>query len=226
MISLERILHLGSLACLLSLQPLAAEEPWSMLFDGQSLAGWHAPDGKKPGAGWSVVDSTIHLDGSPGGILLSDEQYDHFELQWEWKIEKGGNNGLKYWVSKVGGKEWLGLEYQMIDDSEHPDGKRGGSHTTGSIYDIIEPIAKKPLKSPGEWNHSMVRVLGNRIEHHLNGVLICSADLSSETWKKSLAASKFKNKQGFAPGRGHLMLTDHGDKVWYRSILVRRLPAP
>jgi hypothetical protein len=227
MLTLRQYLGLGCLFSLLC-APLcqAADAPWTSLFDGKSFAGWHGPDGKAPGKGWTVVDGALHLDGSPGGMLLSDGQYDAFELKWEWKIETNGNNGLKYWVSKVAGKEWLGLEYQMIDDAGHPDGKRGGSHTTASIYDIIAPEANKPLKAPGQWNESLVRVTGDRIEHHLNGVLVCSANLSSELWKTSLAASKFKNKPGFAPGRGHLMLTDHGDKVWYRNIAVRRLGQP
>jgi hypothetical protein len=215
---IKHLLALLSLAAL----PVAAAD-FISLFDGQSTAGWHAPEGKKPGAGWSVVDGTLHLDGTPGGMLLSDKEYIDFELEWEWKIEEGGNNGVKYWVTKVGGKEWLGIEYQMIDDKKHPDGMRGGSHTTGSIYDIKEPAADKPLKAPGEWNASRVVVKEGKIEHYLNGALVCAADTKSEDWAKRIAASKFKNKVGFAPGRGHIMITDHGDKTWYRNIRIREL---
>ena len=227
MLTLNRFLSLGFLLSLgLASFSHGADQAWTPLFDGKSFAGWHGPEGKAPGAGWKIVDGSLHLDGSPGGMLLSDEQYEQFELKWEWKLDTNGNNGLKYWVTKVAGKEWLGLEYQMIDDNGHPDGKRGGSHSTASIYDIIAPSSSKPLKAPGQWNESLVRVKDGRIEHHLNGVLVCSADLSSPLWKSSLASSKFKNKPGFAPGRGHLMLTDHGDKVWYRRIEVRQLAKP
>ena len=193
------------------------------LFDGQSLAGWHAPDGKKPGAGWKIVDGTLHLDGTPGGMLLSDKEYTNFELEWEWKVEEGGNNGVKYWVTKIGGKEWLGIEYQMIDDSKHPDGLKGGSHVTASIYDIKEPANDKPLNPPGQWNLSRVLVKDGKIEHYLNGKLVCEADTKSEEWKTRIAASKFKKKEGFAPGHGHIMITDHTDKVWYRNIRVKEL---
>ena len=90
-----------------------------------------------PSAGWTAEgDNTIHLVGKGAGALISKNEYSNFELEWEWKVNPKGNNGIKYWVTKVGGKEWLGIEYQMIDDSGHPDGLKGGSHTTGSIYDI------------------------------------------------------------------------------------------
>jgi hypothetical protein len=43
------------------------------LFDGKTLTGWHAPDGKAPGAGWVFDQGTLHLNGTPGGMLLSDK---------------------------------------------------------------------------------------------------------------------------------------------------------
>ena len=206
--------------CLLAAASLSAAEPVS-LFDGRSLAGWVPAAAKTPGPGWKVVDGTLHLDGTKGGNLLSEKEYAEFELSWEWKIEAGGNNGVKYWVAKIGGKEWLGVEYQMIDDSKHPDGLKGGSHTTASIYDIKAPEAGKPLRAPGEWNTSRVVVRGGKIEHWLNGQLVCAADTASADWQARIAQSKFKNKPGFAPGKGRIMLTDHGDKVWFRNLTVR-----
>lgn len=201
----------------------AAAADFVSLFDGKTFAGWHAPDGKKPGAGWKIANGELHLDGTPGGMLLSDKEYTNFELEWEWKVESGGNNGVKYWVTKVGGKEWLGIEYQMIDDAKHPDGLKGGSHVTGSIYDIKEPAKDKPLNPPGEWNTSRVVVKDGKIEHYLNGKLVCEADTKSDEWKTRIAASKFKNKVGFAPGNGHIMITDHTDETWYRNIRVKEL---
>jgi hypothetical protein len=106
-----------------------------------------------PSGGWTTEgDNTIHLTGKGGGSLISKNEYTNFELEWEWKLNAKGNNGIKYWVTKVGGKEWLGIEYQMIDDSGHPDGLRGGSHTTASIYDIKECVKDKAVKPAGEWN--------------------------------------------------------------------------
>ncbi|MBL9113754.1 MAG: DUF1080 domain-containing protein [Verrucomicrobiaceae bacterium] len=196
---------------------------WVSLFDGKSFAGWSQPGGKAPEAGWMVEDGMIHLKGK-GGNLITEKQYGTFELEWEWKLAEGANNGVKYWVVPIGEKkEYLGIEYQMIDDKRHQDALRGGSHTTACIYDIKEAVADKPVKPAGEWNVSKIVVKGTKLEHWLNGMKVAEADTASQEWKDLVAKSKFKSKPGFAPGKGHIMLTDHQDETWYRSIRIKEL---
>ena len=178
-------------------------------------------DGTDPGTGWSSEDGgIIHLAGK-GGSLISKLEYADFELEWDWKISPKGNNGIKYWVTKVAGKEWLGIEYQMIDDHGHPDGLRGGSHSSAAFYDIKEPAADKPLKPVGEWNSSRVISKNGKLQHWLNGVLVGEADTKADDWKARIAASKFKTKADFAPGKGRIMLTDHNDETWFRNIRIK-----
>ena len=210
--------------CFAMISPLAAAEgEWQVLFDGKSLQGWTTVDGKVPGAGWKVEEGTLHLQGGgKGGNIVAAGEYESFELEWQWKIEKKGNNGVKYWVSAIG-KEWLGIEYQMIDDGTHPDGKPGSSHATASIYDLKAAAADKPLRPAGEWNQSRIVVQNGRIRHFLNGTLVVELDTKTDEWKTALAASKFRNKTGFAPGKGKIMLTDHKDPAWYKDIRIRRL---
>ena len=192
------------------------------LFDGKSFAGWSGIDGKEPGPGWSITDGVLQLDGE-GGNLVSEKEYSNFDLQWEWKIAEAGNNGVKYWVTRVGEKEWLGIEYQMLDDEKHPDGANGAIRRTASFYDIQEPTAETSLKTPGEWNTSRIVAKEGHLQHWLNGVLVGEADTNSDDWKAKVAASKFKGKEGFAPGKGRIMLTDHKDKTWYRNIVIKEL---
>ena len=192
----------------------AAAEPVSL-----TLADFSDIKGAAPSGGWTAeADGTIHLTGKGGGNLLSKNEYSNFELEWEWKVNPKGNNGVKYWVAHINGKEWLGIEYQMIDDNGHPDGLKGGSHTTASIYDIKEPVKDKKVKPAGEWNTSKIVVKDGKIQHWLNGALACEADTSTPEWKEMIGRSKFKNKPGFAPGKGKIMLTEHGDETWYRNI--------
>lgn len=68
-----------------------------------------------------------------------------------------------------------------------------------------------------------VVVKEGKIEHWLNGKLCSSADSKTDDWKEHIAKRKFKNKEGFAPGRGKLMLTEHGDPTWFRNIRIREL---
>jgi hypothetical protein len=214
---MTRCCALTSLFSLLTLIAFTAEP------QGLDLADFEAQDGKAVGEGWKVeADGVIHLQGE-GGNLISKAEFSSFEFEWEWKVAPGGNNGVKYWVAKLGGKDWLGIEYQMIDDAQHPDAKVGPQRSTAAFYDIQAPAADKPVKPAGEWNQSKIIVRGTKLEHWLNGKLVNEADTSTEAWKEGIAKSKFKTKAGFAPGAGRLMLTDHHDETWLRNLRVRAL---
>ena len=119
---------------------------WRLLFDGHSLAGWRLfskPAATPIGPGWKVEDGILKkVAGIKTGDIITAQTFDNFELSWEWRIEKDGNNGVKYFVTEARPAA-PGHEYQMIDDNGHPDGLRGGSHTTASIYDIKEPVKDK-----------------------------------------------------------------------------------
>jgi hypothetical protein len=45
-----------------------------------------------------------------------------------------------------------------------------------------------------------------------------------DNWKKMLAGSKFKEWPEFGTFKtGHIALQDHGNDVWYRNIMVKKL---
>jgi hypothetical protein len=158
----------------------------------------------------------IHLTGKGGGSLISKAEFTSFELEWDWKLDKGGNNGIKYWVTKIGGKEWLGIEYQMIDDNAHPDAKRGDSHSTACIYDIKAAAKDKPLKPIGEWNTSKIVVNNGKIQHWLNGALVSRGRYDKRTiGRQRIAASKFKSKGRLRPRPWQ----DHADRTRRRDLV-------
>ena len=198
-----------------------------MLFDGKTTAGWHSFKKKSfPEKGWQVEDGWLHCLGKGGGDVISDGQFDDFELTWEWKQAPGGNSGLKYFVLETRNSP-IGHEYQMIDDERHEDAKAaGGTHVTASFYDVLKPTAAVPTKPPGEINQSRVIVKGNHVEHWLNGAKVLEYECGSEAVKAAVAKSKFKNAPGFGEKiKGHIMLTDHGDECWFRNIKIRELSA-
>lgn len=214
---------LASLLLALGASALSAGEPVKLTLDD-----FTDPKGEKPGIGWSTADGVIQLTPAKGAtFLISKKDYSSFELTWEWKLAEGGNNGIKYWVNSFPGKNgaanWLGIEYQMIDDNKHPDGLKGGSHNTGSIYDLIDSAKDKILKPIGEWNSSRVLIKDGKIEHFLNGKLVSSVDTKSPEWQAAVAKSKFKSTKGFGPGHGKLMLTEHGDPCWFRNLVITEL---
>ncbi|MBT6494714.1 MAG: DUF1080 domain-containing protein, partial [Planctomycetaceae bacterium] len=189
------------------------------LFDGKTLDGWTKQDGSPVTDGWTVADGTIHQE-SRGGNIFYEQQVGDFELSFEWKIEKGGNNGLKYRVRKYDGRT-LGCEYQLLGET----GRSLNKGSCGSLYALYEPNEKKKLNPNGEWNTAKIVAHGPTIEHWMNGEQIVTADLASEEWRKRLSQSKFSPYKDFARNtQGRIMLTDHGSKVWYRNLALTPLP--
>ena len=205
---------------------LSAQEKsdgWKVLFDGKTTQGWRS-FGKTgfPEKGWLVKEGTLELEaGSKAGDIITEDSYSDFDLVWDWKIQAGGNNGLKYFILEER-KEAVGHEYQMIDDVQGRD--YGPKHSTASFYDVLPPDPKKPLKAPGEWNRSRVLVQGSHVEHWLNGKKVLEYELGSPEVLAAVQQSKFKKVAGFGTKvKGHILLTYHNDPVSYRNIKIRDL---
>jgi hypothetical protein len=68
-----------------------------------------------------------------------------------------------------------------------------------------------------------LRVEKGRVTHWLNGVEVVSYALGSTDWEALVAGSKFKSMPEYGrAGRGRIALQDHGDRVWYRNVRIRR----
>jgi hypothetical protein len=213
---------------------------WRLLFDGKTFAGWRGLGyDTVPTAHWQIVDGTIRkipdrdvprqADGQPaiGGDLMTTDTFGDFELRWEWKISRAGNSGVKYNVSEelsmanAPNHAALGFEYQVLDDSLHEDNKVP-SHRAGALYDLIPPNADKRLRPVGEWNSSAIVFRGNHGEHWLNGAKVVAFELGTPRMDSLLALSKYKSIPGFATRRrGHIVLQDHVDEVFFRNIKLR-----
>lgn len=197
---------------------------WSEIFDGKTFAGWADKHGNVPATGWTIEDGALHHT-KGGGDLFSADEFADFEFAFEWKVAAGANSGVKYRVAKFNGA-LLGLEYQVIDDQRHPNGKVPKT-SAGAIYALFAP---DPQAKPGDavqagvWQQSRIVVKGVHLEHWLNGKLVLSVETGSEAWNQAIAASKFKPVQGFGVNpKGRLMLQDHGDEVWFRHLRLRKL---
>jgi hypothetical protein len=208
-------------------------EGWQLLFDGTSKTGWHVYNGKSDGAAWKVEDGALTLDSNykvdgkraGGGDLVTDEEYENFELSLDWKIGKGGNSGIIFLVNedkKYDASYHTGPEMQVLDNAGHSDASIN-KHRAGDLYDLIasEPQTVKPA---GEWNTVRIVVNKGALEFHQNGSKVVSTTLFDDNWKKMVAASKFKAWKDFGTyKKGKIVLQDHGDPVWYRNIKIKKL---
>jgi len=215
-------------------------EGWILLFDGESFDGWRGLGREGiPEGHWTIEDGAIKKvpsqdvllqeDGQPleGGDLITIQTFEDFELSLEWKISPAGNSGIKYNVSEEMSNSYpppnaaLGFEYQILDDDNHPDAQVSDSHTAASLYDLIAP-EEKNLKPVGEFNTVRIVFRKNHGEHWLNGVKVLEYDLRIAPMDELIAASKYKNIPDFAKKRkGHIVLQDHTDAVWFRNIKIR-----
>lgn len=192
---------------------------WRPLFDGTTLTGWRGY--RTPvAAGWTAVDGTLARTG-PGGDLMTTEEFADFELELEWKVGPGGNSGIIYRVATGPDQPWhTGPEMQVLDNTRHADGKNPLT-SAGSNYAVHAPV-KDVTRPVGEWNAARLVVRGAHVEHWLNGVKLLEYELGSPDWEARVKASKFATLPGYGRAtRGHLVLQDHNDPVWYRNIRIR-----
>lgn len=198
---------------------------WKLLFNGATTEGWTNYNQKTIDYRWIVQDDALHLSAKGAGDILSKDQFQNFELSLEWKISPKGNSGIFYGVKEDASLKrtyMSGLEYQVLDNEGHQDGKKE-NHRTGSLYDMITP-AKDATKPIGEWNQTRIVVQDKQVTHYLNGEKLLSFNWPSVEFDSLVVKSKFKGWPAFGKTpRGKIALQDHGDPVWYRAIKIRPL---
>jgi len=201
---------------------------WILLFDGKTTAGWLEVTGLPfPSDSWKIEDGSLRAFNPGHGFqdLRSEMVVRSYEFQFDWKIAKGGNSGVKYLVQKT--DRWTnaeglqararGLEYQLFDDDSDPS--LDPRNRCGALYDAIAPTqaAGRPA---GQFNHSLLIVRGSHVEHWLNGVKVVEFETSSPLVRDvivKLAAGQPPVSESF------LSLQNHGTPAWFRNLKLRRL---
>lgn len=207
---------------------------WIPLFDGKTTNGWHKYGGGPAGAAWKVADGSLYLDTSSkgewqtknGGDIVTDDEFENFDLKLEWKISPGGNSGVMFGVHEDSAKykySWsTGPEMQVLDNDGHSDGKIH-KHRAGDLYDLIA-CSKETVKPVGEWNQVEIKLDQGKLDFFLNGENVVSTTMWDDSWNKLVAGSKFKAMENFGTfKKGRIALQDHGHLVWFRNIMIKKL---
>jgi len=210
------------------------EAGWSLLWDGKTNKGWRGASKENfPEKGWGMKDgilSVFESDGGEstnGGDIVTINKYSNFELTLDFKLTKGANSGVKYFVIdglNRGVGSAIGLEYQLLDDAEHPDANNGvgGNRTLASLYDLIPSDKSVKPKKPGQWNKARVLVKGSHVEHWLNGTKVVEYERGSQIYRALVQKSKYAKYPDFGEAEeGHILLQDHGNDVSFRNIKIR-----
>lgn len=181
---------------------------------------WRISPGGNSGVKYRIQSIPILCKASIGGMKGK------FEFMVDAALEK---KAFDRSLIQAGDKAQLytvGLEYQMIDDANHPDARRGGLYQTGSLYGMIERTQPKALPV-GQFNHSRLVVKGDHVEHWVNGTKVVDASLTdpeiaahmAKRWGKNSPTYKLLVEQ--TNKRTQLGLQNHGDEAWFRDIRIR-----
>lgn len=211
------------------------QEGWILLFDGTTLNGWRNFNKQTIGSSWKVEDGTLLLDAqkdpnghwqsADGGDITAGGVFADFELRLDWKIDTCGNSGIIYRAveaEKYNDPWQTGPEMQILDNKCHADANIE-KHRAGDFYDVVA-CSQETVKPALEWNEARVVAKGNHIEHWLNGVKVVEVEMGTAAWKQLLAASKWKDHPDFSLSpQGLVVLQDHGNRVWFRNIKIKKL---
>jgi hypothetical protein len=194
---------------------LAADGPkadggWVNLLDGPLDKHWTTT------GNWSLdKDGVATLTPRPGekgwtrydAYLWSKQSYGDFEIQFDYKVQKGGNSGFYFRVGDVKSPVSNGIEVQLYDSAGKPAGARLTDHDSGGIIPGLPPT-KNAAKPAGEWNTFHITSQGDRLTVRLNGESVNEVDLSQPRLKDRTRV-------------GAIGFQDHGLPLALRNIRIR-----
>ena len=204
---------------------LTAEENaagWKLLFDGKSWTNWTLSAIRKS-SWWKIergwIRSVPQGKSNQGRRLATIESFRNFELQFELKIAKRGNSGVKYrlqgvWrfspedmetgrvvvvpptVEALQSGTALGFEYQLTDDENAPDALDSPARSSAALYRIAAPRKPHPVVA-GTVHSVRIKVSGDRFEHWLDGERVAEGDLRSASIRSILENNRASGLKKF-----------------------------
>lgn len=197
---------------------------YESIFNGKDLSGWQglvenpiarakmskaelakkqAEANEKLKESWSVKEGAIYFTGK-GANLCTIRPYGDFEMLADWKITKNGDSGIYL----------RGTPQVQIWD---PTGKEAAAKVgSGGLYNNQKnrstplKVADNPI---GEWNTFHIKMVGDRVTVHLNGVLVVDNVVMENYWDRSLPI--FPEEA--------IELQAHGNELAFRNIYVKEL---
>jgi hypothetical protein len=196
----------------------AASSEWNPLFDGKSLQGWKPNENPST---FRVEDGVIVADGSRSHLFYvgagPDQPFKNFELKAEVKAAPGANSGI-YFHTEFQPTDFpaKGFEVQ-VNNSARPQGSYQEMKKTGSLYGLRNLY--RQLVPDNTWFTLHIKVEGKRVQVNLN-------DLPVVDYTEPDDITPLPNQPGRRLGSGTFALQGHDpqSKVWFRNLMVRRLP--
>jgi hypothetical protein len=218
---------------LMSLVSCKQDGRWVDLFNGTDLEGWEVKGA--PESNFFVEDGILVAEtkmGLPNTFLATTKNYANFELEVDFKVDKGMNSGVQIRSSVYqeptttaylnGGleeetRDWEAGTvngYQIeIDPSDRA--WTGGFYEEGGrgwLVPLTENEQARKAFKQGEWNHFRIIANGNHFQIWINGV-------------KSVEATDDKASSGFIALQLHGINNEDqlGLRVLWKNIRIHEL---
>ncbi|SDM19378.1 HEAT repeat [Kriegella aquimaris] len=153
---------------------------------------------------WFIKDGVIGFKGDGYNNICTVKDYGDFEMLVDWKITKGGDSGIYLRGTP---------QVQIWDIARVDSGAEVGS---GGLYNN-QKHESKPLtvadNPVDEWNTFHIKMVGDRVTVHLNGVLVTDNVVLENYWDRNL--SIFPKEA--------IELQAHGEDLGFRNVYVREI---
>lgn len=203
-------------------------EGWQLLFNGQDLSNWHLYNSPNFTGAWFIENGEIKTNPDEQGKradLVSNNDYENYELKFEWKLAKEGNSGVfvNVFEHDTLATAWLtGPEYQLLEDS-HADFDKP-LKKAGTLYGFTPQKNLANTKMAGQWNKSKIVQQNGIVKFYLNDVLTAEMDFNSPQWKNAVSKSSFKDKPEFGVRtKGKIALQDWAYGVSFRNLKIKEI---
>ena len=209
------------------LEKMPKDKGFVSIFNGKDLSGWEglvknpiargkmsekelAKEQAKANAqmlqDWYVKDGVIGFKGEGYNNICTIKDYADFEMLVDWKITNGGDSGIYLRGTP---------QVQIWDIARVNVGAQVGS---GGLYNNQKHqkdplvVADNPIN---EWNTFRIKMVGDRVTIHLNGVLVTDNVILENYWDREQAI--------FA--KEAIELQAHGEDLGFRNVYVREIPS-
>jgi hypothetical protein len=205
------------------------KDGWQLLFNGTTTDGWHGYNMKVFPDCWKIEDGALTMNSTGSKEdqdIITNEKYRNFALSLEYKLTKAANSGVIFQVAEDTMYKFpyeTGPEFQIIDHENWVNDTLEDVQINGANYAMYPPMAK-PYKPLGEWNQLFLVVKGDSVTQMLNGVVVVKYVKNTDEWKALRNSGKWSAFPDWGKyDEGFISLQNHGTKVWYRDIKLKKI---
>jgi HEAT repeat protein len=198
---------------------LTAEERsqgFTAIFNGRNLDNWVGNKQSYVAEDGMIVIKPVD---DSGGNLYTEKEYADFIFRFEFQLTPAANNGIGIRAPLTGDAAYVGMEIQVLDNTDPVYADLQPYQYHGSVYGVI-PARREFLKPLGEWNYEEISAKGTKIKVVLNGTTIVDGDIAGP---RDNGTMDHKEHPGLKNATGHIGFLGHGSLVKFRNIRIKEL---